>query len=438
MDVDVNTVVAVTLAIMVAAILLGVHIGFALGITALVGNAILFGNFNTALSSAGSAAYDVLRQYVFATIPLFILMGDFVAKSGAATDLFKLINGLLTRVPGRLAVATVAGNAMFAAVTGVSIASAAAFSRIAYPEMKRYGYKRRFALGAVAGSASLGMLIPPSVLLIIWGVITEQSIGALFLAGVIPGIILALLFITYAIGAAMVNPDIAPDASTMSVGEFTLSEAISGVSILALIFLVLGGIWLGWFSSTEAAGIGALGAMVLAIIKGLRLKGLGRAILDSGKTAAPIMFLLLTAAMYSRFLASGGIIDLIREALTASGFGATGIFLMMIAIWLVLGMLLDSVSIILLTIPIFAPVAQSLGFDPVAFAIFGILVIEAGFLTPPFGLLVYTVKGAVDDKDVTLGEIFIGSTPYWLMMLVVTMLIWAWPELATWLPSSKS
>ena len=431
---DLGTLMILALIGMMVAIFLGVHIALALGMTAFIGTYFIFQDWYLAAAQVGGAAYEILRHYVFATVPLFILMGDLVAKSGAAGDLYRLINRSLRRVPGRLAVATVTGNAAFAAVTGTSIASAAAFSRIAYPQMRRFGYKRTFSLGSVAGSACLGMLIPPSILLIVWGIITEQSIGKLFLAGVIPGAILAALCAAYVILAAIHDPTISPSVPEGEVvPPLSASEAVSGIGIALLIVLVLGGIWGGLFTSTEAAGIGALGAMVLAVIKGVGWRGVVEAVIDAGKTAAPIMILLLCAGMYSRFLALGGIIDVIRDTLLSLGLGGAGIILMMIAIWLVLGMLLDSASIILLTVPVFAPVAAGLDFDPIAFAILGILAIEAGLLTPPFGLIVYTVKGAVPDPDVSLGEIFRGSVPYWLLMLVAMVLVWAFPGLATWL-----
>ncbi len=385
-----------------------------------------------ASAQVGGAAYELIRHYVFATIPLFILMGDFVAESGAAGDLYKIINRALRGIPGRLAVATVVGNAAFAAVTGTSIASAAAFSRIAYPQMQRYGYKRTFALGSVAGSACLGMLIPPSVLLIVWGIITEQSIGKLFVAGVGPALVLVVLFVAYTTISAKRNPRIAPDAPEGESAEsLTMSEIWGALGILFLIVLVLGGIWGGIFTSTEAAGVGALGAMGLAILKGMRWRGIGQVIMDSGKTAAPVMILLVCAGMYSRFLALGGITDIIRDALTSLGLGGLGIIVMMVVIWLLLGMLLDSISIILLTVPIFAPMA--IGMDPFAFAIFGILAIEAGLLTPPVGLIVFVVKGTVPDSDVTLADIFKGSIPYWLLMLATMLLVYMFPGLASWL-----
>ena len=431
---DLDTLMLLTLLGMLAAIVLGVHIALALGATAMIGTYFIFGDTYLAASQVGGAAYELIRDHVFMTIPLFVLMGDFLSKSGAAADLYTLINKGLKGVPGRLGVATVTGNAAFAAVTGTSIASAAAFTRIAWPEMKAAGYKHSFALGSIAGSACLGMLIPPSVLLIVWGIITEDSIGKLFVAGVIPGILLAGFFAAYNMFTAKMNPSIAPEPDAMGdVTPLTKSQIYSGASIIGLIFLVLGGIWGGFFTATEAAGVGALAGMCIAIAKGLRFKELVDCIIDAGKTSAPIMILLITAGMYSRFLSLADIDSLIIGAMTSAGLdGAMGLVVMVI-IWLLLGMLLDSISIILLTVPLFMTLSS--GMDPYAFAIFGILAIEAGLLTPPFGLIVYTVKGVLSGTghDVPLNQIFSGSIPYWLMMLIVMILVVIFPGLASWL-----
>ncbi|MEM8590518.1 MAG: TRAP transporter large permease [Pseudomonadota bacterium] len=431
-------IVLYMLGLLVVLIVLGVHIAIALGVASVLGVYLIFGSWDIALSLLGTTAYEAIRNQVFAVIPLFVLMGDFVSKSGAAKDLYRLCDRTLRRLPGRLAVATVAGNAVFAAVTGVSIASAATFSRIAYPEMRRLGYRKTYALGSVAGSACLGMLIPPSVLLIVWAILTEMSVGALFVAGVVPGILLALLFCAYCVFAAVRNPDIAPHTSELleeeKSPEALRGEVIGGVGILALIILVIGGIWGGIFTPTEAAGFGALGALALGIAKGMRGREIMQAIFDAGKTTAPIMILLIAASMYSRLLAMGGAVNVISGVFAGLDVAPIVLVLIMAGIWLLLGMLIDSVSIILLTVPIFVPIAQIAGFDPFAFAIFGILVIEAGLLTPPFGLLVYTVKGAVPDPSVRLGEIFRGSVPYWIMILVIAFLVWLLPGTATWLP----
>lgn len=425
------------LGLLIVLILMGVHIAVSLAVCSALGVYLMFGALEPALAILSNTAYEAVRKDVFAVIPLFVLMGEFVARSGAAGDLYRICDRTLRRLPGRLAIATIAGNTVFAAVTGVSIAAAATFSRIAYPEMRKIGYNQNFALGAVAGSACLGMLIPPSVLLIVWAILTEMSVGALFIAGVLPGILLALLFALYVIVAAVRKPEIAPafDASLVeTTPEEVRSELIGGLGILFLIFLVIGGIWLGIFTPTEAAGFGALGALMVGIAKGMGWREIVNALLSAGRTTAPIMLLLITAQMYSRLLALGGGVNTIQSLFLDTGMGPLQIVVVMILVWLVLGMLIDSVSIILLTVPIFAPMAAALGYDPLAFAIFGILIIEAGLLTPPFGLLVYTVRAAVPDRTATLGKIFAGATPYFLLIILASLIVLAVPGLATWLP----
>ncbi|MBT3930834.1 MAG: TRAP transporter large permease subunit, partial [Rhodospirillaceae bacterium] len=273
-------------------------------------------------------------------------------------------------------------------------------------------------------------LIPPSVLLIIWGIVTEISIGFLFLAGILPGIVLALLMAFYSAGTAILKPEVAPNVD-LSKEKLTAQEMISGGGVIFLIFAVLGSIWAGFATPSEAAALGALFGLVLALIKGVRWDGIREAIIDSGKVIAPILFLLLTAQMYARLLTTGGIVNLITDTVGGAGIDPNVAIFIMIVIWLILGTLLDSGSIILLTVPIFWPIAQNFGYNEYAFAIMGILAIEAGLLTPPVGLLVYAVKGAVEDKTVQLSEIFAGSIPYWILMLLVLAAVWIFPELAT-------
>ena len=427
------------LGLLIVLILMGVHIGISLAVCSALGVWLMLGSFEAAISILGNTAYEAIRKDVFAVIPLFVLMGDFISRSGAAADLYRICDRTMKRLPGRLAIATIAGNTVFAAVTGVSIAAAAAFSRIAYPEMRKLGYKQTFALGAVAGSACLGMLIPPSILLIVWAILTEMSVGALFIAGILPGILLAVLFSGYVVVAAARNPSIAPvfqDDLVELTPEELRSELIGGVGIVLLIVIVIGGIWTGFFTPTEAAGFGAIGALVIGIVKGMRGRQIIESIFQAGRTTAPIMFLLIAAQMYSRLLAIGGAVNYIQGIFFGLGADPWMIILLMMIIWIVLGMLIDSVSIILLTVPIFAPIALALGINPIAFAIFGILVIEAGLLTPPFGLLVYTVKGSVTDPSATLGKIFLGSTPYFILILVAALIVILFPSLATWLPKA--
>ena len=430
-------VIFYSLAILLVLVFVSVPIGISLGVASVIGVYLAYGDINIALSILGSTAYDSIRSHTLAVIPLFMLMGEVISRSGAAKDLYALCDRCLHRLPGRLAAATVVGNAAFAAVSGVAIASAATFSRIAYPEMRRLGYKKSYALGVIAGSGSLGMLIPPSVLLIVWAILTEGSVGALFLAGVIPGLLLGLAFIMYCSITAIIDPSIAPAVdrahSKQSEGE-KRSEFISGLGIITLILCVLGGIWGGIFTPTEAAGFGALGSIVLGYVKGMRRQDFIEAIYNAGRYTAPIMFLLIAGSMYSRLLAVSGGINLIQDLVVGTGLNPWGLIMIMTVIWLLLGALIDSISDILLTVPIFVPIAAAAGFDPIAFAIYGIIVIEAGLLTPPMGLLIFTVKSSVPDPSVTLGEIFKGSIPFWILMLLVALSVLFFPSLATWLP----
>ena len=425
---------------------IGVHIVIALGVTAVLGVYFAYGDFGMVQKLVGSTSYEGLRNYVFAVIPLFMLMGEFISKSGTITDVYRGIQRGLRRLPGRLALATVMGNAIFSFVTGVSIASAAAFTRIAYPEMKRHRYNNGFSLASITGSSVLGMLIPPSVLMIVWGILTERSIGQIFLAGVIPGLLLTGLFIVYILCAALIMPklvglnkDGTPIASTDEVEDENLetqgSVLWSSIWLFGIIATVLGVIWVGFFSPTEGAGVGAALGLILAISKGATAKDIIGTILSVGRTSAPILLLLLTASLYSRSLAMTGVTSTIQDLFLSTGFGYVGIVLLMMLIWFILGMIIDSISIMLLTVAIFEPIAVSLGIEPMAFAILGIIAIEAGLLTPPFGLLVYTVKASARDKNVRLGQIFYYSIPYWIIMLITVMLLLLFPGIATFLPN---
>jgi C4-dicarboxylate transporter DctM subunit len=439
---------------LVALVAIGVHIAIALGMTSALGIFLVTGAdsyaFNTVQRMLAATAYEAIREFVFAVIPLFLLMGEFISKSGTVTDVYRGVNRMLRRLPGRLGIATVIGNALFSFVTGVSIASAATFSRIAYPEMRRFGYHPGFALGTVAGSSCLGMLIPPSVLMIVWGILTEQSIGQLFAGGVLPGLMLTSMFIMYVFAMALLKPSVVgvgvvqnPGATTIGAGDeepevSTTQFLISLFGIVAVIVAVLGGIWFGIFSPTEGAGAGAFIGLILALIKGMRFRDFIDAVLSVGKTSAPILLLLVAASLYSRTLAMTGMANAIESLFIGSGMEPWMIIGVMVLIWFALGMIIDSISIMLLTAAIFSPIAIQLGFDPIAFAIIAIIAIEAGLLTPPFGLLVYTVKSAIQDIDPEMNvmTIFKSSIPYWIIMLIAMALIVRFPEIATVLPNA--
>ena len=448
-EANIATVLIVCLLVMVA---MGVHIAIALGMTSALGVFLVTdGNFDIVLNMLASTAYESLRSYEFAVIPLFMLMGEFIGKSGAVADVYQGIQRGLRRIPGRLAVATLLGNAIFSFVTGVSIASAAAFSRIAYPEMKRFGYHHGFALGAIAGSSCLGMLIPPSVLMIVWGLLTERSIGQIFLAGVLPGLLLVTLFVIYVVSMAVLRPSLVGggNAEAIEAARSTQPDSTptsspgqiwgSAIGIIMVVLAVLGGIWFGVFTPTEGAGAGAFIGLIMAIAKGMRYRGMIESILSVGRTSAPILLLLVSASLYSRTLAMTGVSNAIQDIFLGSDMLPWMVLAVMVGIWFILGMVIDSISIMLLTVTIFEPIAVNLGYDPIAFAIVGILAIEAGLLTPPFGLLVYTVKAAIQDEDkddgISIMQIFRSSTPYWFIMLFAMIAIVNFPQIATYLPN---
>ncbi len=440
------------LGLLLGLVFAGVHIAVALALTSLVGLYLVTQSVDIAVRTFASTAFEGLRGYVFAALPLFMLMGEFISRSGAAQDLYVGINRALRRLPGRLALATVAGNAVFAFLTGVSIAAAAAFTRIAYPQMKALGYDRGTALGVIAGSSCLGMLIPPSNLMILWAILIEDSIGRLFLAGVVPGLLLAAAFALWVIVAALLRPQdfgderhatapgppataTAPDDGEALSTQSDSSPADvtkSAVGVAGLIVAVLGGIWVGAFTATEAAGVGVLLALVFSlVVKGMDGRQIVAGILQVGRTAGPLMIMILMALLYSRTLALTGIGGAIESVFAGGGVPPWAVLAFMVGVWFVLGMLIDSKSIMLLTVPIFAPLGELIGYDPIAFAIIGILAIEAGLLTPPFGLIVFTVKTAANDRDVSTLRLFAAATPYWILLLCVLVAVAVWPELAT-------
>jgi tripartite ATP-independent transporter DctM subunit len=429
---------------LLAVVFAGVHIAIALGVTSVLGIYLMTDDIQVARSFVGNTAYEALRDYVFAVIPLFMLMGEFLAKCGAARDMFALVNRLTRFVRGRLAVTTVLANAIFAFVSGVSIAAAAAFSRIAYPEMKRHGYERGFSLGCIAGSSCLGMLIPPSVLMIVWGVLTEESIGRLFLAGILPGFLLVAFYIAYILFVSYTQPHRVgegvraprPAGAADDAPEVDTAGALWGtLLVIGLVVGVLSGIWLGFFTPTEGAGVGAAASLLLALVKGVRWKEIVEVVILVGRTAGPLLILLFTAQLYSRVLSMTGVTKAVQDLILGAGLSPFMILALMVLVWFILGCIIDSISIILLTVPVFAPIAQAAGFDPLAFAILGILAIEAGLLTPPFGILVFTVRAALPHEGASVGEIFRASVPYWIGLLGVVISIAVFPQVATWLPA---
>lgn len=438
------TVAVITVVLLFCLIIAGVHVGFSLALMSVVGIFWITGKFTVALSILSNTAFESVRDYIFAVLPLFILMGSFMSNSGVARDLYQTANYILRSLPGGMGIATVASNAVFAAVTGVSVASAAVFSRISMPEMLRLNYKKSFAVGAVAGSSVLGMLIPPSVLLIVYGVLSEVSIGKLFVAGIIPGILLAVVYSVGIILMSKLRPELVggKDSARKFVFYPQSEGGVKGrarlvlnlVPVGVLMVLVIGGIWGGFFTPTEASAVGALGALILALAKGMRMEGFNESLLETALGTATIMLLLIAAQMYSRMLAMSGLIAYINDVFMGLSAPPIMVIILFVITLVVLGCILDSGSILLITTPLMAPIAAQMGFDLVWFGIVMVLATEMGLLTPPFGMVVYAVKATLGDT-ITVEEIFKGSFPYLLMMALTLAVIIAFPSLSTWLPS---
>jgi tripartite ATP-independent transporter DctM subunit len=399
-----------------------------------VGVYFITGRFRVAASLLQSTAYNGINDYVFAVIPLFIVI--FATQSGATRDLFDAAEALMRRIKGGLGVATVIANAVFAAITGVSVASAAVFSKLAIPEMNRLGYQRRFGLGIVASSALLGMLIPPSILMIVYGVIVEESIGRLFAAGVGPGLVVAATLALTVLVSVRMNPALVGREGEVLPGpdQSRLDLLMKIWPIFLLIALVLGGIYGGFFTPTEAGAIGAIGALLLVIVRGrFTARSLKAILLETGKASASIFFLLITAQMYSRMLT----LSRLPETLTiwASALQVPGVVILLafIVVLMILGSIIDSVSIMLLTMPIMVPIALTLGYDKIWFGMIAILTIELGLLTPPFGMVVFAMKAALPD-DVRIEEIFLGAAPFFITLLIALALIIAFPQISLFLP----
>lgn len=431
----------ISLVLLLVMVLMGCHIGTSLMVMSVVGIFLSTGSLNVAINILGTTAFSAIRDYTFGVIPLFVLMGLLANLSGASSDLFNAADALLRKVKGGLAIATVFANAVFAAITGVSIASAAVFTKIALPPMKRLGYDKKFAVGTIAGSSVLGMLIPPSLLMIVYGMLAEVSIGKLFVAGVLPGIMLALIYIIGISVMVRVKPALIEqpreEGAEDSYGETSrLKTILKPWPMVLLIVVTLGGIWGGFFTPIEAGGVGAFGALILVICKRkFTVKAMWDTLLETGITTGSVLFLLISAQMYSRMLAMTGVVSMVGKAITALPLPHMAIIVIFILVWVMLGCILDSTSILLLTIPLMVPIVKSFNMDLVWFGIVGIVAIETGLLTPPFGMSVYTIKSSMKasegGEDMTLVDIFAGSMPFLLMMFICIVLMLAFPSIVT-------
>lgn len=423
----------IALALMGLLVFLGMYVPIALISCSFVGVWAIKGSPLLASKMLGLAANDAISSYFFGVVPLFVLMGFLVSESGMGRDAFDVANALFRRIKGGLGVSTIAANTIFAAITGISIASAAVFTKIAVPELRRHGYTSRFSVGIVAGSSVLGMLIPPSLLLILYGLLTEQSIGDLFVAGIGPGLLLAILFGVGTLLMARLTPTMVGENLGQSDDHLTRSEVLAkGLPIIGLITIVLGGIYAGFFTPVEAGAIGAVGALLIGLVKGtLKPANLWRVLVETGMVTAAVCFLIIAAQMYSRMLAFSGLPGTFGDLMVGVELGFYGLILIYILVIIVFGMILDSSSIMLILVPLMLPILVPMGVDLVWFGIVTVIAVEIGLLTPPFGISVYVIKSTLENPEITLSDIFIGAAPFAVMMLICLAAIVFFPAIAT-------
>ena len=431
------TIALGSLALMLVLIYAGMHVAITLGLLSFIGVWLIRGDVGIAASLLAQAASDAIASQIFGVVPLFVLTGFLVAYADVGKDSFDVANQAFRRIRGGLGVATVAANAVFAAITGISIASAAVFTRVAVPQMLRYGYQPTFAVGVVAGSSVLGMLIPPSLLMILYGFLSNQSVGDLFTAGIVPGLLLAFAFVVVILFMSWLRPNavyasgtpqIVDDAELMPLTEM----AAKAVPIVLLIGVVLGGIYAGFFTATEAGAIGAALALLIALVRRkLTWQSFWGVLTETGHVTVSVSFLIICANIYTRMLAMSGTPQAAVKAMAAAGLGVTAFLLVYVLLILLLGTIIDSGSILLIVLPLTLPIAEQFGLNLIWFGVITVVAVEIGLLTPPFGISVYVIKSTLGKTvDISLGEIFRGTAPFTLTMLAVLMLLLFFPAIS--------
>ena len=415
----------------------GLYIPVALGLVSFIGVWIIRGNVDIAVALLSETIGDTVSELVFATVPLFALMGLIVSKAGMGKDVYEVANFAFYRIRGGLGIATVAANAIFASITGSSIASASVFTRVAVPEMRRFGYHTRFTVGVVAGSSVLGMLIPPSAMLIIYAIVTEQSVGQMFVAGIIPGITLAVAYGILILLLSHTAPNFvggqqSADVAAEDWAHLTTMDLVwKIVPVVILVLVVLGGIYGGVVTPVEAGALGSLAALVIAVIKrSITWADLWEVLVETGYITAAILFLIISASMYSRMLGVAGLPTLFGEWLVGLNLSLGQIMAIYVVLLLLLGTILDTASIILIIVPLFLAALDTFGVDLVWFGIVTVVGAEIGLLTPPLGISCFVIKSTINDPDVTLFDIFAGAFPFAVTMLLVLIVLIMYPPLS--------
>jgi C4-dicarboxylate transporter, DctM subunit len=419
-----------------ALMLLRVPVGMAMGLVGVSGFAYLV-NGSAALKLVGATSMRTVTDYTFGVIPMFLLMGTFVSNSGMSRDLFKAANGFVGHLRGGLGFATVAACGAFAAISGSSVATAATFSAVAYPEMRRFGYPQSFAAGVIAAGGTLGAMLPPSIVLAVYGTITEQDIGKLFIAGILPGVLAMTMYLITIALIGYVRPDFLPRGLRVAWRERFAGLKDIWAPLLLFVF-VIGGLYglpfLPRFTPTEAGGVGAAGAFLIGVLTGrLDKDKILASLLQATRTAAAVFTVLIGALIFGYFLTVTQTPQKVTEFLVGLGLGSYGVLALIMLMYLVLGCLMDAMAMIVLTVPIIFPVITHLGFNPIWFGIIIVMTVELGLIHPPVGMNVFVIKSVV--KDVSFATIFKGVVPFILTDLVRLVILVAFPIIALWLPS---
>jgi C4-dicarboxylate transporter DctM subunit len=411
----------------------GMPLGLAFVLIGTIGYGLAF-NWPGALSVVRTVAYSTFSDYGFMVIPLFVLMGSLAYATRMSEDLYDSAHSMFGRLRGGLAIATVVACAAFASISGTSVATAATMGKVAYPEMRRYKYDPRLSTASICAGGTIGILIPPSIIFIIYGIISEQSIGKLYMAGFLPGIFQTVVFVVTIAILCTLNPNMGPPGPSTTLKQKMVSLSRSW-PVIILFAVVLGGIYLGWFSANEAAGAGAFLVFILGILlKRLSWKGFKDSLLDATQTTAMIFIIVTGALIFGYFLTITGVSTNIAQAMGSLPVSKHLIFAVIIVFYLVLGCVMDSMSMILITVPIFYPLTQTLGFDPIWFGVIIVMVVEMGLITPPVGMVVFVIKGIIG--DVPMFTIFRGLMPFLLADIFVVIMLTVFPKIALFLPST--
>ncbi|QDL38821.1 TRAP transporter large permease [Rhodoferax sediminis] len=426
-----DMVALIGFAVLFILMLARVPVGMAMGLVGVTGYSYIVGG-GPAMKLVSLTSMRTVTDYTFGVIPMFMLMGAFVSASGLSKEMFRAADAFIGHLRGGLGIATIVACGGFAAICGSSVATAATFSVVAYPEMRRFGYPQSFSTGVIAAGGTLGAMLPPSTVLVVYAILTEQDIGKLFMAGILPGLLAMAMYVITVNLIVKLKPELLPAGERKPWCE--RAQALKMVwAPLTLFIFVIGGLYGGFFTPTEAGGVGASGAYLLGVLRGkLDRKKTRDALLQATRTTAAVFTVLIGALLFGYFLTITQTPQKLTEFLTSLGIGRYGVLALMMVTFLILGSLMDAMAMIILTVPIVFPVITAMGFDPIWFGIIIVMTVELGLIHPPVGMNVFVIKSVV--KDVSFTTIFKGVLPFIATDILRLIILIAFPAIALWLP----